>query len=301
MSYSSPSSQAAKIIIFLGVLLCSSYVQAENSRPYNGGNYGLSWQEIRFTVEDKEAVDDYYTRLCEGRPKKNYRNKVNAECSAPLNTRKYNIGRNLPSDITLYSLPRSLEENLSPAPRGYEHVMLEKDVLLISSTSGRVMDAVPYQYNGLHATTGLYPIKNSYVVYFDPQTATLGRGEGRILDQIAREVAATRPRQVTVTSYAATLANSPSQPITDDKAQALFFALEAFGITTRNKSDASLATGLNNLATQQEDVVSKALLKRNVANQALDAQKRGPLESRLLSDDESELKATQMVVVDLRN
>lgn len=298
MSYSSP---ATKIIIFLGVFLFSTYVQAESSRSYNERNYASSRQQVKFTDEDKMVVQDYYTRLCEGRSKRNYKRAVNVECSAPLNTKKYSIGRNLPSDMTLYSLPRSLEENLSPAPRGYEYVLLEKDVLLISSASGKVMDAVPYQYNGTQTTAGLYPIKNSYVVYFDPQTATLGRGESRILDQIAREVAATKPRQVTVTSYADTLANTTSKPITDDKAQALFLALQAFGIATGNQSDASLATGLNNLAAQQEDVVSKALLKRNIANQSLDAKKRGPLESRLLSDDESGLKATQMVVVDLRN
>jgi hypothetical protein len=152
-------SQAAKVILFLGVFLCSNYVHAENSRTYNGENYVSSRQQIKFTVEDKEAVKDYYIRLCEGHPKRNYKRKANAQCSAPLNTKKYKIGRTLPSDITLYSLPRSLEESLSPAPRGYEHVLLEKDVLLISSASGKVMDAVPYQYNGPPATTGLYPIK----------------------------------------------------------------------------------------------------------------------------------------------
>lgn len=297
MSY---SSYVFKIIVFLGIAL-SVPAQAETNRSYDSEGYVSSRQQLKFTADDKEAVQDYYERLCDVRQKKNYKKKVSTQCSAPLSNKKYKVGRNLPSDITLYSLPRSLEQNLSPAPRGYEHVMWDRDVLLIGSSSGKVMDAVPYQYKGGQTTSGLYPIQNSYVIFFDSQTATLGRGESRILDQIARDVASTNPRQVTVTSYADTLANNSSQPITNDKAQALFLALEAFGITTRNQSDASLVTGLNNLATQQEDVVSKALLKRNVTNQVLDAKKRGSLDPRLISEEENDLKAAQMVVVDLRN
>ncbi len=287
-------------MIFSSILIFSTHAHAESSRSNSGDRYYGSQQSIKFSAGDKDAVYDYYTRLCDERPKKNYKRKVNAQCSTSTATKQYKIGRNLPSDITLYELPRSLEQLLSPVPRGYEHVLLDRDVLLISSTSGRVMDAIVYKYNGTQATTGLYPITNSYVVYFDPQTATLGKSEGRILDQIARDVAATKPRQVTVTSYADTLVNT-TQPLNNNKAEALFLALEAFGITPRNQSAANLATGLNNLAAQQEDVVSKALLKRNVSNQALDAKQRGPLEDRLLSNEESDLKAVQMVVVDIRD
>ena len=64
-------------------------------------------------------------------------------CLPPGQAKKrYRIGERLPDDIVLVPVPVVLRERLAPVPAGYEYVQVDKDVLLISEASKKVIDAV---------------------------------------------------------------------------------------------------------------------------------------------------------------
>lgn len=164
------------------------------------------------------------------------------------------------------------------------------------------MDAV-----AMGAVSGaLLPVVNSYVVYFNPQSASLRSGESRILNQIAREITQYKPSQVTVTSYAdSVVAANSQQPLTDERLQMVFTAMNAFGMNTEaldqfNPNNAGVATQLSTIARRQAETVSKELSNRKIPSQIVTSTSRGSLESRLLADNDAETEVTQMVVIDFR-
>lgn len=54
----------------------------------------------------------------------------------------YIIGRPLPRTVIWEPLPYELRTQLRPAPRGYQYVKVDRDVLLISQATKNVIDAV---------------------------------------------------------------------------------------------------------------------------------------------------------------
>lgn len=63
-------------------------------------------------------------------------------CLPPGLAKKYKVGEALPPGIDFSPLPRGLLDLLGPAPRGYQYVQVDKDVLLIGEASKKVIDAV---------------------------------------------------------------------------------------------------------------------------------------------------------------
>ncbi|MBU6234577.1 MAG: hypothetical protein KGQ41_01920 [Alphaproteobacteria bacterium] len=62
-------------------------------------------------------------------------------CVPPGHTR-YVVGQILPPDVVYYPVPSSLLVRLDPVPVGYQYVRVDKDVLLISEATKKVIDAV---------------------------------------------------------------------------------------------------------------------------------------------------------------
>lgn len=69
--------------------------------------------------------------------------KKNPYCMPPGQYRRhYTVGQVLPSYVEVYEVPRSLRARLAPVPYGYQYVMVDRDVLLISEASKKVIDAI---------------------------------------------------------------------------------------------------------------------------------------------------------------
>lgn len=63
-------------------------------------------------------------------------------CRPPGHTKHYHIGRPLPEYVHWHPVPRDLLVRLEPVPAGYQYVMVDRDVLLISEASKKVIDAI---------------------------------------------------------------------------------------------------------------------------------------------------------------
>lgn len=56
--------------------------------------------------------------------------------------RRYRVGYALPSYVRYQPVPRDLVVELQPVPVGYQYVMVDQDVLLISQASHQIIDAI---------------------------------------------------------------------------------------------------------------------------------------------------------------
>lgn len=121
-----------------GVLLASTPVYAKPHRKHT------SHQTSHIVIEGRDRVvirdylaEDYRTHCPPGLAKK--RNG----CLPPGQAKKrYVIGQPLPGNVVLLPVPRDLLLQLQPVPAGYQYVSVDKDVLLISEASKKVIDAV---------------------------------------------------------------------------------------------------------------------------------------------------------------
>lgn len=96
---------------------------------------------IRFGDDDRDTIrrylgDDHRKHCPPGLAKKHN------GCLPPGLAKKYKVGEALPPGIDFSPLPRDLLDLLGPAPRGYQYVQVDKDVLLIGEASKKVIDAV---------------------------------------------------------------------------------------------------------------------------------------------------------------
>ncbi len=94
------------------------------------------------TTGDRAALrgylaEDYKTHCPPGLAKKN------PACIPPgQNKPRYAIGQALPADILLVPVPADLRGRMKPLPAGYAYIQVDRDVLLISEVSRKVIDAV---------------------------------------------------------------------------------------------------------------------------------------------------------------
>lgn len=63
-------------------------------------------------------------------------------CQAPGQAKKYQIGKPLPRNVTYWEVPRDVRAKLHAPPRGAEYVMVDRDVLLISTATRNIIDAI---------------------------------------------------------------------------------------------------------------------------------------------------------------
>lgn len=122
------------------------HVQGQHEdRDHDRGHEGRHGDDDLVSIligdQDRRVLNDYLNR--------NYRKdcppglaKKNNGCLPPGIAKKYRVGYPLPDDVRFMPLPRDLRDLLSPAPRGYQYVQVDKDILLISEASKKVIDAV---------------------------------------------------------------------------------------------------------------------------------------------------------------
>lgn len=82
-------------------------------------------------------VEDYRSHCPPGLAKKHN------GCLPPGQAKKlYRIGQPLPEVVVYEPVPQPLLVQLQPVPVGYQYIMVDKDVLLISEASHKVIDAI---------------------------------------------------------------------------------------------------------------------------------------------------------------
>lgn len=100
-----------------------------------------SWLEIAIGDDDRNDIRRYlqndYQRHCPPGLAKKHNG-----CLPPGQAKKYRIGDSLPGGVNYSPIPRDLRDLLGPVPRGYQYVQVDKDVLLISEASKKVIDVV---------------------------------------------------------------------------------------------------------------------------------------------------------------
>lgn len=82
------------------------------------------------------VAEDYHHRCPPGLAKKHN------GCMPPGHVRKYRVGYVLPRTVVYEPVPTYWLEELEPVPYGYRYVRVDRDVLLISEASHKVIDAI---------------------------------------------------------------------------------------------------------------------------------------------------------------
>lgn len=285
--------------LLAGLFAFSHAASAQDNSPYRNWSASSKRQTVSFMQEDKNIVIQYYQRYCMTKSR-----KKTPDCASAATGRKYTVGKSLAANTKVRNLPNDLLTQLAALPRGYEYLKVDRDVLIVSTRNGKVMDAV--STSNSVSSAALLPVINSYVVYFNPETTALRSGESRILNQIAREMPQYNPAQVTVTSYADSVVGASSQiPLTDERMNMVLNTLNAFGMNLQSPSqitpdNATVVKQLSAIARRQTETVSKELSNRHISNQIVTSNARGSLESDLTPEDDTDGEVTQMVVIDFR-
>lgn len=111
----------------------------------NRGDYshynGDEKVNVVINIQDREEIRHYiyndYNHHCPPGLAKKHNG-----CMPPGQAKKYRVGYILPPDIYYVPVPSDLLVRLEPAPYGYQYVQVDKDILLISEASKKVIDAV---------------------------------------------------------------------------------------------------------------------------------------------------------------
>lgn len=105
------------------------------------GGYNRPWAANdappAFLPQDRMVITRYY-----GPPVPRYPRHFRIGRGPVRATNFYVIGQPLPRHIRCAPLPLGLRQYLRPAPRGYEYVQVDRDILLISQATRHVIDAV---------------------------------------------------------------------------------------------------------------------------------------------------------------
>ncbi len=104
-----------------------------------------SYRVMKFSENDRAVIRDYL--------KRNYVppcpvgvSHRNTGCFSAARSSEYTLNRPLPSGAPVKNLPADLLAKLSPLPGGSQYVMVDKDVVMIDSSSRQVFDAVTLVY-----------------------------------------------------------------------------------------------------------------------------------------------------------
>jgi Ni/Co efflux regulator RcnB len=96
---------------------------------------------IRIGDWDRNEIHDFiaddYRRNCPPGLAKKHNG-----CMPPGQAKKWRVGYPLPDDVVFIPINDDLLGRLSPLPRGYRYVQVDKDILLIGEATKKVIDAV---------------------------------------------------------------------------------------------------------------------------------------------------------------
>lgn len=98
--------------------------------------------QLYFGNNDRRIVNEYYApEFRSGHCPPGLAKKGNG-CMPPGQAKKWRKGHALPQGIAYYDLPPDLVYRMPPPPRGHRYVRVGPDILLLSTGSGIVVDAI---------------------------------------------------------------------------------------------------------------------------------------------------------------
>ena len=100
--------------------------------------------EERHTV----IVRDYYGEQFRGGACPPGLAKKRNGCMPPGQAKKYQVGRPLPRDVIYYQVPQALLVQLGAPPPGHRYVRVGGDILMLTTGSAIVVDAIQYLMGG---------------------------------------------------------------------------------------------------------------------------------------------------------
>ncbi len=114
-----------------------------NNREYHDYDHNRDGDglTINLNFNQQQAVYDrlhpYYVHKCPPGLKKKHNG-----CLPPGHAKQYIVGQPLPAGVTYWPLPQDVLMTMPPAPYGAQYVWVDRDVLLISEATKKVLDAV---------------------------------------------------------------------------------------------------------------------------------------------------------------
>ena len=94
--------------------------------------------------EDRHSVlvRDYYDEeMRGGRCPPGLAKKQNG-CMPPGQAKKWNVGQRLPAGVIYHTVPQPLVTQIGAPPQGYRYIRIGNDILMISSGTGVIIDAI---------------------------------------------------------------------------------------------------------------------------------------------------------------
>ena len=68
--------------------------------------------------------------------------KKNNGCMPPGQVRNWAVGQPIPSNVTIYSVPRPVITQLTPAPYGYRYARIGNDIVLVQQQNNVIVDII---------------------------------------------------------------------------------------------------------------------------------------------------------------
>ncbi len=97
---------------------------------------------LRFDDQHRRLIEDYFARGSADRNCPPGLAKKGTACMPPGQVRQWQLNRPLPRDLERYPLPPDLLNRLPYAPPGYEYVRSANDILMITTGTNLVVDAL---------------------------------------------------------------------------------------------------------------------------------------------------------------
>ncbi len=98
--------------------------------------------DIYFDDRQRKIVSSYYNKQFKSGHCPPGLAKKNNGCMPPGQAKKWKRGSTLPLDEKYYDISEYLERELGKAPSGYRYVRVASDILLISTGTRMIMDAI---------------------------------------------------------------------------------------------------------------------------------------------------------------
>jgi Ni/Co efflux regulator RcnB len=141
-------------IFLTATLLCSSTALAKHGRDHDDDDNDRHHEHedkhhkhgrydddhVLIVNQNRQVItqyiyEDYNSHCPPGQRKKGH-------CGTPAGSRRYVVGQVLPERVIWEPLPQTVIQRIEPAPVGYQYVRVDKDVLLMSSASHKIIDAI---------------------------------------------------------------------------------------------------------------------------------------------------------------
>jgi Ni/Co efflux regulator RcnB len=103
-----------------------------------------SGKRKHFEERHSTVVHEYYGEQFRGGRCPPGLAKKNNGCMPPGQAKKYRVGKPLPPDVRYYEVPQPLILQLGAPPPGYRYVRVGGDILMLTTGTAIVVDAIQY-------------------------------------------------------------------------------------------------------------------------------------------------------------